>query len=360
MNARFTMMSVASLVLGATAPGLSAAQGSWTDSISISGNARLRYEGIDEAGEEERNRGRFRARLGITADVNDKVTANLRLATGGDNPVSTNQSFDGGFSTKDIGIDLAYLDWRPNDSTRVLGGKMKNPLHRAGSHGLIWDSDLNPEGVAMQYHSGGFFGNAGLLFVEERSSADDSLLLALQGGFSFDLSADAELTAGIGYSDYSEAQGNEPFYDGGARGNTVDIDGNLVFDFNQFEVFVELDTTLNELPFSMFANIVQNTEASVGDTGYAFGVAAGKASEPGTWQASWAYQDIERDAVVATFTDSNFGGGGTDSTGHVLKGKYALMDGWRLAGALFVNDIDAGIDNKHDYTRVQVDLEFEF
>ena len=114
MKTNICMLVMATVAAGLM-PGATHAQSNWTDSISVKGDVRLRYEGIDEEGEEERNRGRFRARLGLTADVNENVKAVLQFATGGDNPVSTNQSFDDGFSRKDIGLDLAYLDWTPND-----------------------------------------------------------------------------------------------------------------------------------------------------------------------------------------------------------------------------------------------------
>lgn len=341
-------------------PAETSAQESWTDSIAMKGDVRLRYDMTEEEGDPDRDRARFRARLGLTADVNENVKAVLQFASGGDNPVSTNQSFDGGFSRKDIGLDLAYLDWTPNDNTHVYGGKMKNPIHRAGGHALVWDSDLNPEGVAVRYETGGFFGTAGLLFVEERSSTDDSLLMALQGGYSFEVSDGAKLTAGIGYFSYSDTIGNTPFYDEKARGNSVDINGNLILDYKELEFFAELDMKLGDMPFKVFADFVQNSDATTEDSGYAFGAAVGKAGDPGTWQAAWVYQDLEADAVVATFSDSDFGGGGTDNEGHVIRGKYALADNWALAGSLFLNEVDEFAGNPHDYDRLQLDLEFKF
>lgn len=336
------------------------AQESWTDSISIKGDVRLRYDTTREDGDPNRDRARFRARLGLTADVNENVKAIVQLASGGDNPVSTNQSFDGGFDRKDIGLDLAYLDWTPNDNIHVYGGKMKNPLHRAGGHALVWDSDLNPEGVAIKYETGGFFGTAGLLFVEERSTTDDSLLTVLQGGYSLEVADGTQLTAGIGYFSYSDTVGNSPFYDGSARGNSVDLNGDLILDYKQVEVFAELDMKLGDLPFKLFADFVQNSDADTADSGFAFGAAVGKIGDPGTWQASWAYQDLEADAIISTFSDSDFGGGGTDNEGHVIRGKYALVDNWALAGSLFLNEVDSFAGNPHDYDRLQLDLEFKF
>jgi len=357
----YTLLPLAGLILtGILSPAETRAQDSWVNSISVKGDVRLRYEAIDEDGEEQRNRGRFRARLGLTADVNDNVKAIIQFASGGDNPVSTNQTFDEGFSRKDVGLDLAYLDWTPNDNTHLYGGKMKNPFHRAGGHALVWDSDLNPEGVALKYESGGFFGTGGLMFVEERSSADDSLLLAVQGGYAFDVTDGAKLTAGASYYDYTETVGNAPFYNGKAKGNSVDANGDLVFDYRQFELFAELATRLGDMPLSVFADVVQNTDAGAEDTGYAVGAALGKAHAPGTWQASVAWQDLEADAVIGTFTDSDFGGGGTDASGFTIKGKYSLADNWVLGGTLFLNEVDKSIGNEHDFTRLQLDLEFKF
>ena len=153
------------------------------------------------------------------------------------------------FRVRDIGIDRAYVRWTPNEKLSVLGGKMANPYHRAGGHALVWDSDLNPEGVAVSYENGGFFGTAGLMFVEERSSEDDSLLLGFQGGYEFAISDDSSILAGVSYYDYSETAGQSPFYNGRPAGNTVDAEGNLVLDYNQVEVFAEWSLSLGGMPF---------------------------------------------------------------------------------------------------------------
>lgn len=355
-------MTIATIIcaMGGLCPVDATAQESWTDSIAIKGDVRLRYDGIREEGDPDRDRGRFRFRLGLTADVNDNVKAILRFASGGDNPVSTNQSFDDGFSRKDVGVDQAYLDWTLNDKTHVYGGKMQNPLRRVGGHALIWDSDLNPEGIAIKYESGGFFGTAGLMFVEERSATDDSLLMAAQGGYEFEVSDGVTLTTGIGYFSYTDTIGNAPFYDENPRGNSVDLNGDLLLEYKELELFAELEMKLGDMPFKVFADFVQNSDANTQDSGFAFGAAIGRAGDPGTWQASWTYQDLEADAIISTFSDSDFGGGGTDNKGHVLKGRYALADNWALAGQLYLNEVDRFAGSPHDYDRVLLDLEFRF
>ena len=337
-----------------------AADEAWTDRVKIKGDVRLRHETIDEDGEEERRRMRFRARFGLSAKVTDDVKFVFQLATGGDNPVSTNQSFDSGFSTKDIGVDLAYVDWKIRDGLNFYGGKMKNPLFKAGGVPLVWDSDLNPEGLALQYTSGGLFATAGGFTVEERSSADDSLLYVLQAGYKFPLGDDMTLTAGAGYFAYTDTIGNEPFYNGRSKGNTVDIDGNYVYEYENTEAFIELGTRVGDWPLKVFAHYTRNSEVDQEDTGYAFGAKLGSAKDSGQSEFSWTYQDIEADAVIATFNDSDFGGGGTDADGHMLKAKYALSKKLILGGTLMINDVDRFQGTEHDYTRLQLDVEFKF
>ncbi len=332
---------------------------SWVDRITLSGDIRLRYEGIDEELREERNRMRFRTRFNINAKVNDDVKVILQLATGGDNPTSTNQSFDDGFSAKDIGLRLAYVDWKVNDSLTLNAGKMKNPLFKAGKVPLVWDSDMNPEGFAAKFATGNFFGTAGVFTVEERSSADDSFLYALQGGFEFPI-GESKLTAGAGYFAYTNTIGNLPFYDGRPRGNTVDLNDAHVFEYKNTEVFAQFDTAVGNWPLQLFAHYTANSEVSEQDTAYAFGAKVGSAKEKGEMDFTWTYQDLEADSVIGTFADSDFGGGGTDSDGHILKAKYAFGNNMFLGGTFFVNKKDRAQGNGVDYNRVQIDFEVKF
>lgn len=368
MNSRIYALSIcmAVVLFGLSAPTSGFAQDSWVDKLSFKGDFRPRLELIDRDEDsigqpvDERRRGRFRVRFGMTAEVNDDIDFIFELATGGENPVSTNQSFDGGFTRKDIGVNLAYVDWQAMDNFDVQLGKLKNPWHRAGGHHLVWDSDLNPEGLFVKYEKDKFFASFGGFGVEERSSGDDSLLYSLQGGYEFSLSDSATLLAGVGYYTYTNMIGNSPFWIGNPFGNTVDASGNFVYDYRVVQGFAEYATSFGNYAVSFFVDYINNTEAPEFDTGYAFGGKIGKVSQPGDWEASIAYQDIERDALVALFTDSDFGGGGTDATGFTIKGKYGLSKNWNLGSTLFVNEIEENQGTPTDYLRLQIDLEFKF
>lgn len=332
----------------------------WTDRIHFKGDFRLRYEAIDEQFMASRDRMRFRARLGVSGQLRDDIEIVLRLATGGDNPISTNQTFGDGFSTKDIGLDLAYVNWQVNEDLVVNAGKMKNPLFRAGGAPLIWDSDLNPEGFAAMFRSDALFATVAGFSAEERSSADDSLLYALQGGVNVAVGETGKLTAGAGYFAYTDTVGNVPFYNGSAKGNSVDLGGNYLFEYRNAEAFVQFDTVLNTWALRLFAQYTQNLEASNEDSAFALGAKLGAAKHKGDSEYSLIYQDIEADSVIGAFNDSDFGGGGTDASGYIVKISYGVSEKIFLGGSYYINDVDRFQGSEHDYNRLQIDLEFKF
>lgn len=359
MKSHVSLVCVAGVLLLAATP-VKAQEESWVDRIKFKGDIRLRYEEIDRETREKRDRGRYRARLGLTAKATDNVNVIVQIASGADNPVSRNVTFDGGFTTKDIGFDLAYVDWTPVEGLHVMGGKMKNPLFRAGGAPVIWDSDLNPEGVAVQYDSRMFFATAAGFSVEERSQDSDSHLVAVQLGGKFNLGENLKLTAGAGYFGYSSTIGNEPFYNGAPKGNTVDVDGNYVYDYKNTEVFAQLDTKVGGFPLRVFGQWTQNNEVSEQDSAIAYGVKFGAAKDNGDFEVSWTYQDIDADAVIGTFNDSDFGGGGTDADGHILKAKYSFGKNVFIGGTYFQNSINRFSLPEEDYDRLQLDIEFKF
>jgi len=79
----------------------------WTDKIRWQGDFRYRFESFDIEGKPDRNRNRVRARAALIADITPTMEVGLGLASGGDDPVSSNQTLGGGGSTKELRMDLA-------------------------------------------------------------------------------------------------------------------------------------------------------------------------------------------------------------------------------------------------------------
>ena len=328
--------------------------------VRFAGDLRYRHESINEDAVAERHRHRIRARFGVTADIADNVRVGLQLASGTDDPISANQTLDTGFNRKQIGIDRAFFTWAATDQLTFTGGKIANPFFRPGSHHLIYDNDLNPEGLALRYARGDWFANYAGLWVEERGAADDSILLGGQLGYRHALDDDMRLTVGASYYDYVETQGQTPFWDGEAVGNRLGSGGGYLNDFNVTELFAELDLRADGRPVTVFADYVVNSEADDADTGFALGASFGEVSGARTWRLGYAYQDLEADAVVGTFTDSDFAGGGTGGKGHVVDFNYGLRERLVLGLRYFLNERGADAGNERDYNRLQADVVFNY
>lgn len=347
----------------------------WWESVKVKGDLRYRHEMIDEADKDIRNRQRIRARIGITGEASEYAKVGVQLASGSNDPVSTNQTLDGGFSTKSIGLDLAYfaLTHPKFPGVEVTAGKMKNPFFKPGGSELLWDGDLNPEGGAigwtrthnrltLQATGGGFW-------IDERSANEDSWLGAVQGIGTVALNEDdARLALGAGVYSVTNARGFAPFYDAGdSFGNTLEpvmsgSDTVMAYanGFSMVELFGQVNHTLGSTPVSLFGHYVSNGDADSLNTGWMIGFTAGKAKKPGQWEVRYNYREIEKDAVLGVFTDSDFRGGGTDGKGHEIGGAITLATNMWFGATYFVNEIGISADETEDFNRLQLDMQLKF
>jgi hypothetical protein len=343
----------------------------WWENIKLKGDLRYRHEMIDRQLEGDnnapRNRHRIRARIGIEGRVNDITTAGVQLATGSDDPVSTNQTLDNGYSTKNIMLDMAYLTIIPSfaDDLSATAGKFKNPFFKPGKSELLWDSDFNPEGGVLDYSGDlrdfSFTLIGAGLWVEERSSDRDSWMGAAQGVLEFDFNEDKSgLAVGGGMFNYVNAKGYEPFFDGDPRGNSVDTDGSYANEFELVEAFAEISHKVENMPVTAMVDFVTNTGADSLNNGWLAGIHVGKTRKRGSWAFRYIYRVVEKDAVVGTFADSDFRGGGTDADGHEMGGSYQLAENSAFNVTYFINTIGLEDDVKTDFRRLQVDLQLKF
>ncbi|MCB1069612.1 MAG: putative porin [Verrucomicrobia bacterium] len=367
---KILMTMTAGLMLANLALAEESAKPSWTDTIKLKGDVRFRLEQIDDATKSEtRERARIRARLAAEAKVNDEIKAAIGLASGGDDPVSSNQTLSDGFSTKDIRLDLAYLTYSPEaaDGLNLTLGKMKKPWTMVND--LVWDGDLNPEGAALNYKLGldgmALLLNAGAFAVEERSSTDDTMLYSGQAAVEVKQDNMTVLIGGSLYY-YDNIEGFAPVYDDGdAFGNSTitvgEEDDESILYANGFEImegFAKVSLDLG-MPVSMFGNYVVNNDADDYDTGYLFGFSVGKAKELGTFDFSYDYRELEKNAVVGAFADSDSFGGGTDGRGHRLALGIGLAK--NLSGKITYFIDETGISGSaEDYNRLQIDLVGKF
>jgi hypothetical protein len=133
--------------------------------LELYGDARLRYEvrsgqtarpdTVNSEGDtQQRNRNRYRLRIGLRGTLADDWFFGIRMETS-TNPRSTNISFGddsstGAFAKTSDGINVgqAYFGYKGIPGVTLTGGKMPNPLVNTL---MVWDADINPEGIAEQY-----------------------------------------------------------------------------------------------------------------------------------------------------------------------------------------------------------------
>lgn len=364
-----TSLAISAAII--SAPSVLAEVGNWSDSIKVSGDFRYRMEKIAVEGNEDRDRSRLRARIKLDAKVNETVKVGVRLASGNDDPVSTNQSFDNFATTKEFGLDRAFVEWTPVEGVAITAGKMANPFHIPGKSLLVWDGDFNPEGLAVSYKNGNIFASAGRFNLDECSTCDDSYLTGAQVGYGFKFSNDSKLNVGIGQFVYDLNQ-NE----------VIDaVDGFVLYDaYSETEVFADYSMKVADRPLSFYANYVVNGDAdkvaavlaAAGitddlDTGFEVGAKYGKAKNAGDWEVGYLYKSLDALAAFPLFTDSDFGGGGADVEGHVVKVAYAVNKNFTVGVNHYINEnnLSADLDNDPltvalDYDRTMLDFKFKF
>jgi hypothetical protein len=168
------------------------------------------------------NQMKIRARLGITADISDAMSAGVRLASGNDNnPVSTTQALGGGDTKKNLWLDQAWLGYRFNENIKVIAGRFGNPFM---STDTLFSNDLNFDGIAAQFNKQltnknvSLFGTLGLLPLEysadnspstatDKTSSQNKYLLAAQIGADWKINDDNRLRGAGAYYDFRNIAG---------------------------------------------------------------------------------------------------------------------------------------------------------
>ena len=335
---------------------------SWAERVKWKGDFRYRYEEIKQDDKAKRDRDRIRARAELIAKVTDTTVVGLGLATGGDDPVSTNQTLGGGGSTKDLRLDLAYFTWTGIEDTALTAGKFKNPYYVEHKSQLIWDGDFRPEGAALQWAADNFFANGTYSYIESDSNTDDKAFWGLQVGANFDLLDTVKLTAAVGYLDFP-TQDLPSIYNDDFYGNsTVIVNGEEVYeyDYTLYHGSLGLGFEVFDMPLAVYGDYVQNDDANEYDTGYIAGIQIGKAKGRGSWQLQYQYEQLDANAPLGLVTDSDFMGGGTDAEGSKYSAAYMLDDNWSLAATYYDGNTGVDLGNDDKYRRLQLDTYFKY
>ncbi|MCP4914816.1 MAG: hypothetical protein GY909_16985 [Oligoflexia bacterium] len=341
----------------------SVASESSSDAMKFKGSLRYRMERIDKRGSDLRNRHRVQAKISVSRKLNKYFKGSIGLASGSTDPVSTNQSLDGSFTTKSFNLDTAVIAAKVAGQ-KIQFGKMKNPIYVPGGSELVWDGDVRPEGTHGNFKyeiKDTMIGlNLGQFWVEENSSAEETYLTTGQFLLSHKFKP-VKITLGAGVYSYDNLDEKSTLVDAtDSFGNSTDANGKYATNYKMFNYFVEFKFKVASIPFTLYYDAVSNSKATADDKGSAFGLKVGKAKKRNSWQFMYIYKKVEKDAVVGALSDSDFQGGGTDGKGSEFGVAYAVMDNTTIGLSHFMNETSLTQSASKDYDRTQLDLKIKF
>lgn len=370
---------------------------------------------------DNRERLRVRARLGMLAKLTESWSGGIRLATGSTTDrVSTNQTLGQDWNKYALVVDRAYLKFDPAEWLTVTGGRIPNPWF---STDLVWDDDLNFEGLAATIKPS-FANNTVKPFLtfgafpireDNPPAAKGRWMHGVQGGTQWDISSNTRLKVGLAWYQYRNFEGRvESTNSLDLLGNPISADygqyqygrnlrqkGNSLFitnalgDANNTAYWglaskfrpVNLTASLDLAQFDpahviLTADWVKNTAFNRGEIlrrtenrvnltdgknyGYQYKITVGmpQVKEARDWQVFAAYRYLGSDAVVDAFTDSDFGLGGTNLKGYVLGAQYGLdrnaVLGLRWLSADSIDSFTLNPAHKFSVDVFQADVNLKF
>jgi hypothetical protein len=370
---------------------------------------------------ENRERLRLRARLGLLAKISESWSGGIRLATGSSTDrVSTNQTLGQDWNKYTLMVDRAYLRFNPDERLSVMGGRIPNPWF---STDLVWDDDLNFEGVAATWkpmqdsRTLSPFLTVGAFPIKEENPPASSgrWMHGVQAGTQWNINSDTRLKFGFAwyafhnfegqvesnsslnvsftpeaasygqyeYSSKLRQKGNTLFRTNAAQDRGETSYWGLASKFRPINLTASLDLAqFDPIHVILTADWVRNTaydrneirsrtqgRVSLSDGkshGYQYKLTLGmpRLKEARDWQVSFAYRYLGSDAVVDAFTDSDFGGGGTNLKGYVIGLQYAVdrnaVVGLRWLSADQIDSFAPGTNLKFSQDVLQADVNVRF
>ena len=395
----------------------------WLNRTTVFGDMRYRHEGFYHQPHAKgavvtaRNRERIRARLGVRVAFNDEISATIRGASGDPNdPISTNQTLTGNFTRKPFNLDWAYLTFAPGKSfglrpgvASFTAGKFPNPIFRTDE--LVFDDDISAEGFSETFQlldqPLGVLDQVKLHGLQwtfaEISNKQDGWMFGGQVNPSLHFGA-VQLEAGLGQYWWLNpdliaqalSRNTTAFTASGAPVANSNFNSSL-FNTNLLVTktiqpptttpgkkpaaftaitgyksgFNESNATLAATipnvvltqPLRFWADYVYNWDAATDDAhGWQSGLRLGQTKVKGDWSLAGYYERLGQEAVISSFSYSDFGLGGTNNEGPVVGIDYQLLNPLTLtARSHFINFINRPADTRNPtLIRFQLDALVKF
>ncbi len=312
---------------------------SWIQNTKLKGDFRLRYQyERKETDADARTRGRIRYRLGLETNPNDQTKVGFGIASGADDPRSTNQTFTDTFERPDVRLDYAYAEYKPTGSVKLAGGVFPRSDYLWEPTDMLWDGDINPQGGALHWEqalNSQFtpYLNSGVWMIDEITSTStdkvDPFLYYTQGGLKFKQGDWSANLAGIYYA-FNGLKGSCPDWSSATNTDITSAGsgsctGALKYDYDSGGVSAELALAtpfdIDAIPeVGIFGDFIRNIDGNVVDnhSGWSMGARLGdkKVVSSGQWQLKYVFTNLGKDAFVDFTPDSDRYAGRTDVRSH--------------------------------------------
>lgn len=265
-----------------------------------------------------------------------------------------------GFSATEVGIDRLFLEWKPESSWTLTGGKFAHVYTRPSPvRELAWDDDVQPAGVAavwapkcdgdVSFDLRGIYGIAGEINDSGGSGADPAVLGA-QANVYFKANETTTFQFATSYSDWSSLRNFTV-----DQGNTVDDGGFAIWD--TYAGIALAGEGLSQITgFGQYFNNLDDDSGE--DSGYAFGIQLGQTKGKGNWNVFGAYYDLDANAVFSSVAqdDTPIAGTGLGEgmSGFMLGAQYFVLENVSLRLWGLTSDADAS----EDPYRIRFDIDF--
>lgn len=302
-------------------------------------------------GRKDLERVRLRARLGAVWNrdaLSIGIAGEAAIGTGANKDSVANNDVE---KVDGLSLDQFWLRWRAGDHASLQIGKSPLPLELSP---MLWDNDLRPLGASVRW--GGAQGDFNRWQLDAGGFEPDPLdersarLAAMQVGWHW--REGAPLSGGVllGYLDYDDLDGLARARLG--RGNALAA-GRYVNDYRLLDVQLYLRATVGEKPFEARVDRVRNLDADADRDGSRASLVYGdRIGRPG-WEFGWAWQRIQRDAVLAAVNADDWWFH-TAARGHMPWVGYGFGSIWSLRVAAFFETRDGAGDSTE---RLLLDLE---
>jgi len=339
-------------------------QSSLLSKIVLTGDFRGRFENYwydeDAFGTEpdDRNRLRYRLRVGAVVPVNEWFSAGFRLASGETENRSTNRTLGQGvdFDRDRFELDEAWLQLKlpiEGAPTTAVFGKQSNPfLWKNGKDYMTWDPDYSLEGVSVRTTAQpsatlGLFANAGYFMIEESKTTKDPHFLGLQLGAT--LQASEAISLGGRVTWFSYASLNSGFFARQAAFGNLGLSDNADGSFDQIESSLFARVTFSpKWPVLLHVHFAKNLDAApiagVGKQDFGWGVALEVGDPKQFALLGVGYYALEADFGPSLYTDSDLLDGFTNRKGWAFNASRQILPNTELSLELFMSDeIESGL-----------------